>query len=189
MPYLHLPVQSGSDRVLTAMNRGHRAADYLALIDKLRRARPDLALSSDFIVGFPGESEEDFTATLDLAARVDYAQAYSFKYSPRPGTPAALDAEQVPEERKVERLARLQDLLKAQQLRFNRSKVGTRTTVLLEGPGRRARQRIGRTPWLQSVHIEDADWLAGIVEVDIVGAGANSLAGRICPTASTGDRA
>ena len=179
MPFLHLPVQSGSDRILAAMNRGHRAEEYLALVERLRRARPDLALSSDFIVGFPGETDADFEATLALVRAVDYAQAFSFKYSPRPGTPAALAENQVPEEAKAERLEALQALLKEQQLRFNRSKVGAVVPVLLEKPGRHPGQLVGRSPWLQPVHLEaPARDIGRIVEARIGAATINSLAGR-----------
>jgi tRNA-2-methylthio-N6-dimethylallyladenosine synthase len=150
MPYLHLPVQAGSDRILKAMNRKHRRADYLRLVEALRRARPDLALSGDFIVGFPGESDSDFEDTLQLVQEVGYAQAYSFKYSPRPGTPAATHAEQVPEPVKAERLARLQTLLADQQTAFNRSMLGRRMAVLLEKPGKRTGQLAGKSPWLQA---------------------------------------
>ncbi len=155
MPFLHLPVQSGSDRVLSAMNRRHTAADYRRVIDRLRAARPDIALSSDFIVGFPGESDSDFQATLALVRDVGFAQAYSFKYSPRPGTPAAaMDDAQVPEPVKVERLAALQALLGEQQLAFNQSCEGREMAVLLERPGRHAGQRIGRSPYMQAVHVD-----------------------------------
>jgi tRNA-2-methylthio-N6-dimethylallyladenosine synthase len=178
MPYLHLPVQSGADRILAAMNRGHAAADYLRLVERLRAARPGLALSSDFIVGFPGETEADFVATLDLVRQVNYAQAFSFKYSPRPGTPAALSEHQVPEEVKADRLERLQALLKAQQLAFNRSKIGTVIPVLLEKPGRHPGQLVGRSPWLQAVHVAaPASAMGTIVEAEIGAATLNSLAG------------
>ena len=141
MPFLHLPVQSGSDRILAAMNRRHTAADYLRLVEKLRAARPDLALSSDFIVGFPGETEADVQATLDLAEAVGFAQAYSFKYSPRPGTPAALLDDQIAEDEKSRRLGRLHEVLERHQLAFNRRMVGRRLDVLAERPGRK---QIGR---------------------------------------------
>jgi tRNA-2-methylthio-N6-dimethylallyladenosine synthase len=180
MPFLHLPVQSGSDRLLAAMNRGHTTADYLALIERLRRANPELALSSDFIVGFPGETEADFAATLELVRTVNYAQAFSFKYSPRPGTPAALAEDQVPEEAKTERLHRLQDLLWEQQLSFNRSKVGAVVPVLLDRPGREPGQLLGRTPWLQPVHLEaPAVSLGRIVTVAVRAATTTSLSGRL----------
>jgi tRNA-2-methylthio-N6-dimethylallyladenosine synthase len=180
MPFLHLPVQSGSDRILEAMNRGHRAADYLALIARLRAARPDLALSSDFIVGFPGETEADFEATLALVRAANYAQAYSFKYSARPGTPAALADDHVSEDVKDERLQRLQALLWEQQLGFNRDKVGQTLPVLLERPGKLPGQLIGRSPWLQSVHVETpAAMLGRIVPVQVRAATVNSLTGRL----------
>jgi len=190
MPFLHLPVQSGSDRILQAMNRGHGAADYLALVERLRRARPDLALSSDFIVGFPGESEADFRATLALVHAANFAQAYSFKYSPRPGTPAALAEDQVPEAVKDERLQRLQAVLREQQLGFNRAAVGETVAVLLEKPGKHAGQFIGRSPWLQSVHVETpASLLGRIVPVAIRAATLNSLAGRLALTPAREDAA
>ncbi|HEV8680043.1 MAG TPA: radical SAM protein, partial [Stellaceae bacterium] len=175
-----LPVQSGSDRVLAAMNRRHTAAEYRRTVERLRRARPDLALSSDFIVGYPGESAADFRATLDLVDAVGFAQAFSFKYSPRPGTPAADAAGQIPESVKVERLAELQALLGAQQRAFNGSCVGRVLPVLLEKPGRHAGQLVGRSPYLQSVHAEaPADLIGEIVAVTIRAAETNSLAGAI----------
>jgi tRNA-2-methylthio-N6-dimethylallyladenosine synthase len=177
MPFLHLPVQSGSDRVLRAMNRSHDSSSYLATIERVRRARPDIAISGDFIVGFPGESETDFEATLKIVEAVNYAQAYSFKYSARPGTPAAAMEEQVPAEMMDERLQRLQALLNAQQLAFNRASVGTRTAVLLERPGKKSGQLVGKSPWLQSVHLETASAIGEMVEVEILSAGPNSLAG------------
>ncbi|MDP8994950.1 MAG: tRNA (N6-isopentenyl adenosine(37)-C2)-methylthiotransferase MiaB [Pseudomonadota bacterium] len=175
MPYLHLPVQSGSDRVLKAMNRSHSADSYLRLLERVREARPDIALSGDFIVGFPGETDAEFEETLRLVERVNYAQAYSFKYSPRPGTPAAEMDGQVPDEVKDERLQRLQALLNAQQLAFNRATIGKRTSVLLERDGKRPGQRVGKSPWLQSVHLETEAAIGDIVEVEIVAAGPNSL--------------
>ncbi len=179
MPFLHLPVQSGSDRILAAMNRGHCAADYLALVERLRGARPDLALSSDFIVGFPGETDADFEETLALARTVNYAQAFSFKYSPRPGTPAALAGEQVPDEIKTARLHRLQAELWEQQRRFNESKVGAVMPVLLDRPGRHPGQLLGRSPWLQPVHLDaPARAMGRIVEARIGAATTTSLAGR-----------
>ncbi|WP_420349644.1 tRNA (N6-isopentenyl adenosine(37)-C2)-methylthiotransferase MiaB [Pelagibius sp.] len=184
MPYLHLPVQSGSDRVLAAMNRQHSADDYLRIVERLRRARPDIALSSDFIVGFPGETDADFAATLRLVTEVGYAQAYSFKYSPRPGTPAAVEADQVPEEVKTERLAALQQLLGAQATAFNRACVGRTLPVLLERPGRKAGQLVGRSPYMQAVHVPVSpvglQRLTGaLLDVVIDGATANSLSGRL----------
>ncbi len=154
MPYLHLPVQSGSSRILKAMNRAHTRESYLATLDRVRAACPDIAFSGDFIVGFPGETEADFAATLDIVAEARYAQAYSFKYSVRPGTPAALLPDQVPEPVKEERLARLQAAISAGALAFNRASVGRITEILLERPGRKPGQLIGKTPWLQSAIID-----------------------------------
>jgi tRNA-2-methylthio-N6-dimethylallyladenosine synthase len=184
MPYLHLPLQSGSDRILAHMNRKHTTGDYLTLVDRIRAARPGIALSTDFIVGFPGETQSDFQATLDIVARVGFAQAYSFKYSPRPGTPAARMPGQVPDDIKHERLHRLQAVLGHHQTMFNNSCVGRVMPVLLERPGRRAGQLIGRSPYLQAVHTEaDSSLLGRILEVEISSAGPNSLAGavRIAP--------
>jgi len=177
MPYLHLPVQSGSDRVLKAMNRSHSAASYLRIIERAREARPDIAISGDFIVGFPGETEAEFEATLSIVAAVGYAQAFSFKYSPRPGTPAAAMENQVPADVMDERLQRLQALLNAQQLAFNAASVGRRCEVLLERPGKRPGQLIGKSPWLQSVHLTTEAAIGEMIEVEIVSAGPNSLAG------------
>ncbi|MGQ7793227.1 tRNA (N6-isopentenyl adenosine(37)-C2)-methylthiotransferase MiaB [Faunimonas sp. B44] len=178
MPYLHLPVQSGSDRILKAMNRRHRRDDYFRIIDRLRAARPDLALSGDFIVGFPGETDDDFEDTLRLVEAVGYAQAYSFKYSPRPGTPAAEAAAHVPEAVKSERLTRLQALLERQQKAFNGTMRGRVVDVLLEKPGRRPGQIIGRSPWLQAVQVDaPAEMIGTIVPVRIVEIGSNSLFG------------
>jgi tRNA-2-methylthio-N6-dimethylallyladenosine synthase len=179
MPLLHLPVQSGSDRVLTAMNRRHSADDYRRTVHDLRQARPDLALSSDFIVGYPGESELDFRATLDLVAEIGFAQSFSFKYSPRPGTPAASES-QVPEPVKAERLAELQALLQQQQRAFNDAAVGTTMPVLFEKPGRHPGQIVGRSPYLQPVHVDAApDRIGDILSVRIVGIRSNSLTGMI----------
>ncbi|MFQ5953535.1 MAG: tRNA (N6-isopentenyl adenosine(37)-C2)-methylthiotransferase MiaB [Kiloniellales bacterium] len=180
MPHLHLPVQSGSDRVLAAMNRQHKAADYHRLVARLREARPDIALTSDFIVGFPGESERDFERTLDLVRRVGFAGGFSFCYSPRPGTPAAVAARAVDEAIKLARLARLQALISEQQGAFNRVIVGRVVPVLFEKPGRHPGQLIGRSPWMQAVHAEaPARWLGRIAPVRISRALANSLAGRV----------
>ena len=180
MPFLHLPVQSGSDRVLAAMGRRHTADDYRRLARDLRRARPDLALASDFIVGFPGETEADFLATMDLVADVGFAQAYSFKYSARPGTPAATMEGGVAEAVKGERLAALQALLNDQQRRFNRASVGRTLPVLLEGRGRGAGQLVGRSPYMQAVHVEAPDALLGhIVDLGIDAAFANGLGGSL----------
>ena len=178
MPYLHLPVQSGSDRVLRAMNRSHTSESYLRILERVRAARPDIAISGDFIVGFPGETEAEFEATLEIVRAVNYAQAYSFKYSPRPGTPAATMEGQVPRSVQDERLQRLQALLNVQQMDFNQRTVGRRTTLLLERDGRRPGQRIGKSPWLQSVHVETEAAIGDLIEVDVVSAGPNSLAGR-----------
>ncbi len=176
MPYLHLPVQSGADRVLKAMNRRHGRDFYIDLVARLRAARPDLGLSSDFIVGFPGETDADFQDTLSLVREVGYVQAYSFKYSPRPGTPAAAMELQVPEDVKDARLKELQDLLNTQQLAFNESCVGRTLPVLLDRPGRHAGQLLGRSPYMQAVHVEaPADWLGRVADLEIVSAGGNSL--------------
>ena len=180
MPYLHLPFQAGSDRILAAMNRKHTAAHYVGLVGRVRSARPDIALSTDIIVGFPGESDTDFEATLDIVRTIGFAQAYSFKYSPRPGTPAANMGGQVPEPVKIERLARLKSLLDAQQSSFNAQCVGRVMPVLFERHGRRDGQLIGRSPYLQSVHAEAAPALVGrIIPVEIATAGPNSLSGVI----------
>ena len=179
MPYLHLPVQSGSDRILSEMNRQHDRDAYFRIIDKVRDARPDIALSSDFIVGFPGETDRDFRDTMDLVERVGFAQSYSFKYSARPGTPAAELGDQVPEAVKDVRLQALQAVLIAQQTRFNRETVGRRLTVLVEKPGRHPGQMAGKSPYLQAVQIDDASARIGdIVEVEVTGIGSNSLYAR-----------
>ena len=179
MPYLHLPVQSGSDAVLKAMNRGHTAEHYLRLIEKIRAARPDIAMSGDFIVGFPGETEQDFEATLSLIHEVGYASAYSFKYSPRPGTPAAGHEAQIPEAEKTARLHELQALVFAQQTAFNAGMVGKTLPVLLEKPGRDPGQLIGRSPYLQPVHLQAEKTLIGkIVDTHITAVGTNSLSGH-----------
>ena len=176
MPYLHLPVQSGSDRVLKAMNRRHGRDFYIDLVARLRAARPDLGLSSDFIVGFPGETDADFQDTMSLVRKVGYVQAYSFKYSPRPGTPAAAMELQVPEDVKDARLKELQDLLNTQQLAFNQACIGRTLPVLLDRPGRHAGQLLGRSPYMQAVHVEaPADWLGRVADLKIVSAGGNSL--------------
>ncbi len=180
MPFLHLPVQSGSDRVLRAMNRGHTADAYVTLVDRLRAARPDLALSSDFIVGFPGETDAEFEDTLSLVGSVGFIQAYSFKYSPRPGTPAAAMPRQVPEAVKAQRLARLQEVLNTQQILFNRRCVGLEIDVLLDRAGRRPGQLLGRSPWMQPVHVAaPAATLGRARRVLIVDGQPNSLAGRL----------
>ena len=177
MPYLHLPVQSGSDRILKAMNRSHTTATYLAILEKMRAARSDVALSGDFIVGFPGETEEDFEATLRIVDEVRYASAYSFKYSPRPGTPAASMEDQIAREVMEERLQGLQDRINSHQLAFNRSKVGCDTQVLIERKGKLSGQMIGRSPWLQSVHLDTAAQPGDVVDVTLIEAGAHSMTG------------
>jgi len=180
MPFLHLPVQSGSDRVLKAMNRGHDADHYLRLVERIRAARPDMALSGDFIVGFPGETDRDFEQTLDLVRQVRYAQAFSFKYSARPGTPAAALPGQIAEPVKDERLARLQDLLNQHQTAFNAIQAGATLPVLFERAGRQPGQVVGRSPYLQPVHIEGPQNLIGtITPVLITQATRGSLTGRI----------
>ncbi len=179
MPYLHLPVQSGSDRILKAMNRHHSAADYLAVLAKVRAARPDIAISGDFIVGFPGETEEDFAATLTIVREVGYAAAYSFKYSARPGTPAATMDGQVPEPVKDERLQRLQALLAEEGRRFNASKVGATTRILIDRIGRKPGQMIGKSPWLQSVFVETDARIGDMLDVRLLAALPNSLAGEV----------
>ena len=180
MPYLHLPVQAGSDRILKAMNRGHSAEHYLRLVERIRADRPDIALSGDFIVGFPGETDADFEATLEVVREARYASAFSFKYSRRPGTPAASMPGQVPEEVKSERIHRLQALLGEHQQAFNSAMAGRTVPVLFERPGRHAGQIIGRSPYLQAVHAEAPQRLIGqIVAVRIASAGSNSLAGAV----------
>jgi tRNA-2-methylthio-N6-dimethylallyladenosine synthase len=179
MPYLHLPVQSGSDRILEAMNRGHTAKDYLKLIDRIRTAQPGLALSSDFITGFPGETDEDFQATMDLAREVTFASTFSFKYSPRPGTPAA-DMEQVPEDVRSARLLELQALLEEQRQEFNTASVGRVMDVLFDRAGRHPGQIAGRSPYLQPVQVEsDKISIGDVVSVRIVSNGRNSLFGSV----------
>ncbi|WP_122467027.1 tRNA (N6-isopentenyl adenosine(37)-C2)-methylthiotransferase MiaB [Brevundimonas lutea] len=180
MPYLHLPVQSGSDRILRLMNRKHGRQKYFDLIDRIRTARPDMAISGDFIVGFPGETDRDFEDTLDLVRQVNYASAFSFIYSPRPGTPAATMAKPVEPTVASERLQALQALLLEQQVAFNRSQAGRTLPVLFQKQGRHGRQAIGRSPYLQSVHVEDADHLIGqIVEIEILTGQQNSLSGAL----------
>jgi tRNA-2-methylthio-N6-dimethylallyladenosine synthase len=179
-PYLHLPVQSGSDRILKAMNRRHDVAAYLDIIDKVRRAAPHVAFSSDFIVGFPGETDADFEATLALVAHVGFASAYAFKYSERPGTPAAEAQDQVPEAVKEQRHARLFALLERQRQAFNHATVGRRFGVMFDKPGRHEGQLGGRSPYMQAVHVEaPAELLGRMAEVEIVAVGPNSLKGRL----------
>lgn len=180
MPYVHLPVQSGSDRILKAMNRKHTAEDYANIISRLRSVRQDLAVSSDFIVGFPGETEKDFQQTLDLIASVNYASSFSFKYSPRPGTPGAQRADQISEEVKRERLAQLQALLEQQRQSFNKAMVNKEIDVLFEKPGRHDGQIGGKSPYLQAVHVDGPTSLIGkIARVAISATGPNSLTGNL----------
>ena len=180
MPYLHLPFQAGSDRILAAMNRKHKAQDYIDLVGRIRAARSDIALSTDIIVGFPGETDDEFEATLDLVRLIGFAQAYSFKYSARPGTPASTMADQVPEPIKSERLQRLQALMLDQQASFNAGCVGKVFPVLFEKPGRQTGQLIGRSPYLQAVHASaDPGLLGRIIPVQIASVGPNSLAGIV----------
>ena len=184
MPFLHLPVQSGSDRVLAAMNRGHTADRYLRLVEALRAEQPGIALSSDFIVGFPGETEADFAATLALVREVEYAHAFSFKYSPRPGTPAADRDDRVPNEVAAERLSRLQRLLDDQKRRFNASMVGQTLPVLFEKHGRHPGQVAGRTPFMQWLHLDGDDALIGTVaEATVIEASPNGLSGALAGSA------
>ena len=178
MPFLHLPVQSGNDRVLRAMNRAHSRDGYLRLLDRVRAARPDIALSGDFIVGFPGETDAEFADTLSLIDAVGYAQAFSFKFSARPGTPAADMAGAIPADVIDDRLQQLQAALNRDQAAFNAASVGRRCDVLLERPGKRACQLIGKSPWLQSVHVIADASIGDLVTVDLVHAGPNSLAGE-----------
>jgi tRNA-2-methylthio-N6-dimethylallyladenosine synthase len=175
MPFLHLPVQAGSDRILKAMNRNHTADSYLRVLDRVRAVRPDIALSGDFIVGFPGETEADFQATLDLVDRIGHAQAFSFKYSPRPGTPAATMGDQVAPEVMDERLQRLQALINAQQHAFNRATLGARTRILIDRKGKLPDQMLGKSPWLQSVHLQTDAPIGTMIDVEITAAGPNSV--------------
>ena len=180
MPFLHLLVHSGSDNILKSMNRNHTRDFYFQVIDKFRKHRPDIAFSSDFIVGYPGESDKDFQDTLDLVKRVGYAQCYSFKYSPRPGTPASMIEDQVPENVKSERLIVLQDLLRSQQLEFNKLLIGKDIDVMFDKEGKYNRQIIGKSPYLQSVIVETDDNIIGkIKKVHITKAGLNSLTGKM----------
>ncbi len=178
MPFLHLPVQSGSDRVLRAMNRSHDSASYLGVLDRVRKVRPDIALSGDFIVGFPGETEAEFAETLKLVDAVGYAQCFSFKYSPRPGTPAAAMDGQIAGEVMDERLQRLQAAIGRHQHAFNRASVGKRCDVLVERKGKLPGQWLGKSPWLQSVHFTADAAIGDMVLADLVEAGPNSLSGR-----------
>ena len=185
MPYLHLPVQSGNDRVLKAMNRSHTAESYLKLLDRFREARPDLAVSGDFIVGFPGETEEEFADTLRIVDAVGYAQAFSFKYSPRPGTPAATMDGQVPLEVMDERLQRLQASLNRDQLAFNEACLGKTCDVLIERKGRKPGQWLGKSPWLQSVFFDKELAIGDMVRAELIQAGPSSLQGRLLDPATT----
>jgi tRNA-2-methylthio-N6-dimethylallyladenosine synthase len=185
MPYVHLPVQSGSDRILDAMNRRHTAEQYLDIVRRLRSARPDLAFSSDFIVGFPGETEADFQATLELIEQVGFASAFSFAYSPRPGTPAAEMEAQVPDDEKSDRLQRLQALITRQQRAFNASFAGKKLEVLLEKPGRLTGQLTGKSPYLQAVQVMAPVSLIGdVVPVVVTEIGSNSLFGEMAERAA-----
>lgn len=178
MPYLHLPIQSGSNKILKAMNRRHSADDYLRIIDKLKDANPNIGMSSDFIVGFPGETDEDFQATIDIVNRVEFIQAFSFKYSKRPGTPAAIMNNQVPEKVKAARLQTLQDLLFSLQLKFNKDSVDKIMPVLFETKGRHKGQLVGRTPYMQNLHAElDDKCLNKIINIKVTDATSNSLSG------------
>jgi tRNA-2-methylthio-N6-dimethylallyladenosine synthase len=182
MPFLHLPVQSGSDRVLKAMNRSHTTESYLRILDRVRSARPDIALSGDFIVGFPGETEAEFEETLSLVDAVGYAQCFSFKYSARPGTPAAEMDGQIAPEVMDERLRRLQDALNRDQLAFNRASLGKTCEVLVEREGRHAGQMLGKSPWLQSVHFTGKAAIGDMVRVELAEAGPNSIGARLLET-------
>ena len=177
MPFLHLPVQAGSDRVLKAMNRSHSRDSYLRILDRVRAVRPDIALSGDFIVGFPGESDAEFEDTLSLVDAVGYAQCFSFKYSPRPGTPAAEMDGAIPEDIMDERLQRLQSHLNRDQAAFNAATVGRTCAVLIERKGKRPGQMLGKSPWLQSIHLMTDAPIGALVEVEVVEAGPNSLSG------------
>ncbi len=179
MPYLHLPVQSGNDRVLKAMNRSHTAESYLKLLERFREARPDIALSGDFIVGFPGETEAEFEDTLSLVDEVHYSQAFSFKYSPRPGTPAATMGGQIAKEVMDDRLQRLQARLNRDQLAFNEASVGKTCKVLVERKGKHAGQWLGKSPWLTSVWFEGEAEIGDLVEVELAEAGPNSIRGSV----------
>jgi tRNA-2-methylthio-N6-dimethylallyladenosine synthase len=184
MPFLHLPVQSGSDRILAEMNRRHTVDEYRRIIDRLRAARPDMVFSSDFIVGFPGESDAEFEATLGLAEEIGFASAFSFRYSPRPGTPAAAMDNPVPDAVAQARLLALQDLLERQQRRFYAGMIGREVDVLFEKPGRHAGQLIGRSPYMQGVHCTVGSGAIGAIRpVRITGATLQSLAGELVPPA------
>ncbi len=179
MPFLHLPVQAGNDRILKAMNRSHTVDSYLRLLERFRAVRPDIALSGDFIVGFPGETDAEFEDTLKLVDAVGYAQAFSFKYSPRPGTPAATMADHVPTAVMDERLQRLQVALNRDQWAFNKASVGKTCEVLVERRGKHPGQWLGKSPWLQSVHFTGEADIGSLVRVELVDAGPNSISGRL----------
>jgi len=183
MPYFHLPVQSGSDRILEAMNRKHKASEYLSIISKLRAYRPDVAFTSDFIVGFPGETEEDFQATMRLVEEVTFATAYTFKYSPRPGTPAAELEDQIPEDVKDRRLHALQALIAKQQRAFQESMVGQVLDVLVDRKGKKPGQLTGKSPHMLAVSFEaDPSLMGEVVQVEVTESGTNSLVGRLVQT-------
>ena len=184
VPFLHLPVQAGNDRVLKAMNRSHTADSYLRVLDQVRVARPDIALSGDFIVGFPGETDAEFEDTMRIVEQVGYAQCFSFKYSARPGTPAATLDNQVPVDVMDERLSRLQAALIASQLAFNQATVGRKCAVLVERTGRHPGQWVGKSPWLQSVYFSGAAEIGDLVEVELTEAGTHSLAARLLEPAT-----
>ena len=187
MPYLHLPVQAGSDRILDAMNRKHTAADFLGVVEKIRKVRPDIAFSSDFIVGFPGESDEDFVATMRLIEEVRFASAFSFKYSPRPGTPASELRDQVDDSVKANRLSALQRLLDEQRRTFDNSVVGSRVPVLFEKLGRHEGQVVGKSPYLQAIYVEaPPDLIGSVREVDVLEATSNSLRGSLAVSQNPG---
>ncbi|MEY4160460.1 MAG: hypothetical protein RLZZ136_1081, partial [Pseudomonadota bacterium] len=184
MPFLHLPVQSGNDRVLKAMNRSHSVESYRKILEQVRKARPDIALSGDFIVGFPGETEAEFADTLSLIDAVGYAQCFSFKYSPRPGTPAATMADQIAAAVMDERLQRLQAAVNRNQYAFNQASVGQSCAVLIERKGKLPGQWLGKSPWLQSVHFTCDAQIGDLVTVELLEAGANSLSGRVIASAA-----
>jgi tRNA-2-methylthio-N6-dimethylallyladenosine synthase len=184
MPFLHLPVQAGNDRVLKAMNRSHTAESYLRVLDRVRAARPDIALSGDFIVGFPGETDAEFEDTMRLVERVGYAQCFSFKYSARPGTPAATMNDQVPPAVMDERLQRLQAALHASQNAFNQATIGRRCAILVERKGRHPGQWVGKSPWLQSVHFTGNAAVGDLVEVELTEAAPNSVSARLLEPAA-----
>jgi len=189
MPFLHLPVQSGSDEILSKMNRKHTVDDYRRIAERLFAARPGLKLSTDFIVGFPGETDRDFDATLTLAREMGFVQAYSFMYSPRPGTPGATMADQVPEKVKRERLASLQDLLKQIQIEFNQSSAGEIMGVLFDRPGRKPGQLVGRSPYMQPVHVDaPLEMMGEIADVRIAEVHTNSLGGALLRQSKDGAR-